>query len=48
MLIREYAEFLLLLPMVSVLVTLRFLLGNAMAKTIFAFYRVMSPYRRLH
>jgi hypothetical protein len=32
MLIREYADFLLVLPMISVLVTFRFLIDDAIAK----------------
>ena len=39
MLIREYAEFLLVWSIVSVEVTLRFLLSDAIAKILFYFFQ---------
>ncbi|BAY62739.1 hypothetical protein NIES22_28140 [Calothrix brevissima NIES-22] len=41
MLIREYAEILLIFPMVSVLITLRFSVGDAMPKRLFSLLRVI-------
>jgi hypothetical protein len=41
MLIRDYAELLLVLPMISVLVTLRFFFGDAIAKIFLILARVI-------
>lgn len=48
MLIREYAELSLIYSMVSVEVTLQFLLGDAMDKILFYLSRVISLSRRLY
>lgn len=39
MLIREYAEISLILAMISVLITFRFFLGDAIEKILFSFSR---------
>jgi hypothetical protein len=42
MLIRKYAEILLILSMISVLITLRFLAFDAMPKILFTLVRVIN------
>jgi hypothetical protein len=42
MLIRKYAEILLVLPLVSVLITLRFFVFGAMPKILFTLFRVIN------
>lgn len=44
MLIREYAEFSLVLAMISVLIPLRFLLDDAKQKLLFSFSRLITLY----